>query len=296
MGSIQTEALQFAYDGVLAIIDSTPDNDTLPGTLNDEVFTGGAGNDTLIGGGGNDVARFLGNHDEYQLSTDEIGRITVRDVNTANGDEGTDTLDGAMALRFADGDYAANVVSRGGEFRVNTTTEDFRTTPSIMALADGGFVVSWTNWTEGGLNPDIYAQLYNSDGTRQGSEFRVNATANNEQVAQNIVALNDGGFVISWEGDPGDTIFAQRYSSNGAMQGGELLLGSNTEGFQSDHTITALADGELVVSWTSTKIVGSTFTYNIYAQLYSMDGTALGEEFQINTTIGGYKHLLRLRR
>lgn len=285
-GAIQVKALQFDYDGVLAIIDGTPNNDTLTGTAEDDVLTGGAGNDLLIGGGGNDVANFLGNHGEYQLSINEIGKITVRDMNIANGDEGTDTLDDAMVLRFADGDYVADVVNRGGEFRVNTTTDNSQATSAITTLNDGGFVVSWSSFNQDGSNNGIYAQRFNSDGTARGGEFQVNTTTTNSQTGSKIATLADGGFVVSWEsfGQDGSDygIYAQRYNVNGETVGGEFRINTTTAFEQWEHTVTTLADGGFVVSWESLNQDGS--GYGIYAQRYNADSTVQGSEFRVNTT------------
>lgn len=291
MGKIQAEALQFSYEGVLAIIDGTPNDDTLTGTAEDDVLTGGAGNDLLIGGGGNDVANFLGNHDEYQLSTNEIGKITVRDMNTANGDEGTDTLDDAMVLRFADGDYVADVGNRGGEFRVNTTTDNSQATSAITTLNDGGFVVSWSSFNQDGSNNGIYAQRFNSDGTARGGEFQVNTTTTNSQTGSKIVTLADGGFVVSWEsfGQDGSDygIYAQRYNANGETVGGEFRINTTTAFEQWEHTVTTLADGGFVVSWESFNQDGS--GYGIYAQRYNADSTVQGSEFRVNTTTANFQ-------
>ncbi|PXX09490.1 Ca2+-binding RTX toxin-like protein [Nitrosomonas ureae] len=286
-GTIKTEALQFAYDGVLAIINGTSGNDTLTGTTGDDILTGDAGNDLLIGGDGNDVARFLGNHDEYQLSTDETGRITIRDENTANGDEGTDTFDDPMALRFADGDYAANVVSRGGEFRVNTTTDNFQEQPTITALADGGFVASWRSFNQDrNGNYGIYAQRYDENGVTVGGEFKVNTTAAFQQSNPSITSLINGGFVVSWHAlnQSGDSleIFMQRFNVDGTMQGGELRVNTTTANGQFFPTITALNDGGFVVSWESDNQDGSGF--GIYAQRYNASGMSVGGEFRVNNT------------
>ncbi|HEY0044053.1 MAG TPA: M10 family metallopeptidase C-terminal domain-containing protein, partial [Allosphingosinicella sp.] len=61
---------------------------------------GGGGADALFGGGGSDTAVYRGNRADYQINTS--GQVTVRDLNAAGGDEGTDTLDGIEFLRFAD--------------------------------------------------------------------------------------------------------------------------------------------------------------------------------------------------
>lgn len=98
----------------------------------------------MIGNGGNDIAVFSGNKADYEVSADATGQILVKDIEPADGDDGTDTLADFTTLRFADGSFHADA-GAGGEFQVNTYTTSFQSNPSITALSDGGFVVSWVN-------------------------------------------------------------------------------------------------------------------------------------------------------
>ena len=60
----------------------------------------------------------------------------------------------------------------GGEFLVNTTTEDQQNFPTVTGLSNGGFVVTWQD--SNGLS--IKAQVFDATGTKVGSEFLVNTT------------------------------------------------------------------------------------------------------------------------
>ncbi|HYJ84314.1 MAG TPA: M10 family metallopeptidase C-terminal domain-containing protein, partial [Allosphingosinicella sp.] len=75
---------------------------TITGGAGDDTLTGGAGDDILLGGAGNgDVAVFAGNFADYEIGFTD-GRTTIRDLNPANGDEGTDSIEGVELVRFAD--------------------------------------------------------------------------------------------------------------------------------------------------------------------------------------------------
>ena len=39
---------------------------------------------------------------------------------------------------------------QGAEFRINTTTEGSQIDPSVTALSNGGFVVTWEVWGQDG--------------------------------------------------------------------------------------------------------------------------------------------------
>jgi serralysin len=72
---------------------------TISGGAGDDTISGGVGDDVLEGGAGNgDTAVFAGNFADYEIT----GATTIRDLNAANGDEGTDSLTGIELARFAD--------------------------------------------------------------------------------------------------------------------------------------------------------------------------------------------------
>src|SRR5262245_59311816 len=94
------------------------------------------------------------------------GRFVVvwQDYNIGGGD-----LSGSAVraqIFNADGSPA------GGEFLVNTTTENYQFGPSVTALPDGRFLVAWTNETYDYYEGfDVMAQVFNPDGTKSGPEF-----------------------------------------------------------------------------------------------------------------------------
>jgi|CXWL01.1.fsa_nt_gi Ca2+-binding RTX toxin-like protein len=182
--------------------------------------------------------------------------------------------------------YDSNGAAQGGEFQVNTTTTSGQYNPSITALINGGFVVTWMSGGQDGSTFGIYAQRYDVNGVAQGSEFQVNTYTTDSQERPSITALNDGGFVVTWmsEGQDGSLwgIYAQHYDSNGTVQGSEFRVNATTTDSQYSPSITALNDGGFVVTWSSNGQDGS--LSGIYAQRYDSNGVAQGSEFQVNTT------------
>jgi Ca2+-binding RTX toxin-like protein len=182
--------------------------------------------------------------------------------------------------------YAADASPLGDEWRVNSTTANSQQLPSIAALADGGFVVTWTSSGQDGSGTGIYAQRYAADGAPLGGELRVNTTTANQQMYPSIAALSDGGFVVTWmsngQDGSGTGIYAQRYAADDTPLGGEWRVNTTTTDDQQQPSIAALADGGFVVTWMSNGQDGS--GYGIYAQRYAADGTPLGGEWRVNTT------------
>jgi Ca2+-binding RTX toxin-like protein len=192
--------------------------------------------------------------------------------------------------------FAADGCKQGKEFLVNTTTQSGQYQPTITALADGRFVVAWTDDSQSGSDTSgsaVRAQLYAADGQMQGAEFLVNTTSTNPQSEPTITALADGRFLVAWTDWSGNDISgsgvrAQLFAADGQMQGAEFLVNTTTNYWQNQPTITELADGRFVVAWTDESRSGNdTSRTAVRAQLYAADGQKQGKEFLVNTTTIG---------
>ncbi len=78
-------------------------NDTLDAGGGDDQLEGGPGDDQLTGGAGQDTARYAGNKGDYDVAATGRRACTVTDLNTADGDDGTDVLTSVEKLSFGDG-------------------------------------------------------------------------------------------------------------------------------------------------------------------------------------------------
>ena len=99
------------------------------------------------------------------------------------------------------------------------------TDPHVAALHDGGFVVVWTD-PDSTTFTDIRATLYSNDGTVDVG-FRnvlVNTTTNGIQDSADVMALADGGFLVSWLDHIGFFIRAQRFDAAGHQIGSEFVV------------------------------------------------------------------------
>jgi Secretion system C-terminal sorting domain len=167
--------------------------------------------------------------------------------------------------------YNSSGTAQGTEFLVNTHTTNLQRTPSIAIDNDGDFVVAWESILQDGDSYGIYAQRYNSSGTAQGTEFRVNTYTTHRQRFPSIAIDSDGDFVVAWQshGQDGSVygIYAQQYNSSGTAQGSEFMVNTYTSNNQNVPSIAMDSDGDFVVAWQSNgqDILG----YGIYAQRYS---------------------------
>ena len=201
----------------------------------------------------------------------------------------------------------------GTELLVNTATAGAQGTPQITVLAGGGFVITWTDASAGvgGASGDtsqraVKAQVYAANGSRVGSELLVNTATAGTQDSQHIVALSNGGFVVTWQdnslgvgGATGDSslsaVKAQVYAADGSRIGTELLVNSATASSQVNGSVIALSNGGFAVTWTDASLgvggtTGDTSGTAIKAQIYAGDGSRIGTELLVNTAVTGDQH------
>ncbi|ESQ89267.1 hypothetical protein ABAC460_13310 [Asticcacaulis sp. AC460] len=181
--------------------------------------------------------------------------------------------------------YDANGVALGSETRANSVTAGAQSDPAVVAMAGGGFVITWSSFGQDDPNFGVQARIYSTTGSAAGTEFLVNTTTANTQYSPDLAALSDGGFVAVWQstlqdGD-GIGVYAQRYSANGLTLGGETRINTFTTGDQSHARATGLTGGGYVVTWTSDGQDGS--GDGVYARVYTGGGAAVTAEFRVNT-------------
>jgi len=182
--------------------------------------------------------------------------------------------------------YNADGTSKGGgEFQVNSYTTNSQSTPNVAMDSDGDFVIVWDSYGQDGNSGGIYAQRYSFNGSKQGTEFRVNSFTTNWQNVPEVAMNADGDFVVTWRsfGQDGNNhgIIARRYNSAGTAQGTEIRVNSYTTGSQSSPKVAINTDGDFVITWDSYGQDGS--GGGVYAQRYNAVGTPEGTEFRVNS-------------
>ncbi len=223
---------------------------------------------------------------EFRVNTFTPGDKS--DPSVAIGADGDFVIAWTSSLQDGSGDgvyaqrYNAAGVTQGGEFRVNTSTSFDQSDPSVAMDATGDFVVAWES--NDGFDDGVYAQRYTAAGAPQGGEFRVNTVTDSIQRDPSVAMDASGDFVVAWhsyfQDGSGYGIYAQRYNSTGAAQGGEFRVNTFTPGEQGKPSVAMDASGRFVVAWESDGQDGS--LGGIFAQRYSTSGVPQGGEFQVN--------------
>jgi Ca2+-binding RTX toxin-like protein len=126
----------------------------------------------------------------------------------------------------------------------------------------------------------------NAPAVRVGNEFPVNTTTQFNQLEPTVTSLALGGFVVTWTdfSAANGNIRAQIFDADGAKVGTELLVNTAILDDQTEATVTALASGRFVVSWTDlSRQGGDASNSGIKAQIFDAAGARVGFEFLINT-------------
>ncbi|SIO05878.1 Uncharacterized conserved protein [Singulisphaera sp. GP187] len=181
-----------------------------------------------------------------------------------------------------------SLAASGSEFHVNTAVANEQKFPAVAMDPNGDFVVAWQGGTDfSGPDPfDIFIQRYNSVGTPQGGEVRVNTTTGDVQANPAVAMDASGDFVVTWESYTGASaydIFAQRFSAAGVPQGGEFRVNTTTANDQTNSAVAMNPDGDFVVTWVN----GSGANADVHFQRYNASGTPQGSETVANTTTAG---------
>ncbi len=175
------------------------------------------------------------------------------------------------------------------EIKVNPNSSNNQSTTSIALLANGNYVVTWSD--DSPALPDdsligVQARIYQNDGTAVGTELPINQETDGDQSNSAIATSANGKFVVTWvsnndPGDPDDAVCARVFNSDGTPFSSEFRVNSTTASDQLKPSVAMADDGSFVVVWESQGQDGA--KVGIYGQRYTSAGTATGSEFQIST-------------
>ncbi|HEU0099172.1 MAG TPA: M10 family metallopeptidase C-terminal domain-containing protein [Allosphingosinicella sp.] len=173
----------------------------------------------------------------------------------------------------------------GGEIFVNEALSGDNYAMDVVALAGGGFVISWTGWFDvdqnGAPSAGVRAQIFDAAGNKVGSLFPLNAIATGAQGGAALEALPSGGFVAAWtdDGNSGSGapangnqgVWVQPFDGLGQRVGAAVHLGGSVSG---EPAIATTATGFIVV-WPESNGAQNA----LRAQRFDFAGNKVAEEF-----------------
>lgn len=167
----------------------------------------------------------------------------------------------------------------GTATQVNDAYKYKQNDSDVAGLANGGFVVTWTDQGgEDGSGYGVFYKMYDNSGTelvtydRDGTvingEVLVNQQTTGTQWQSEVVALTDGGFLITFTDNQATSdgnaasVWGQQYDKFGSAVGDNFLVNLTTSGTQQNTAVAALNNGDFAVSWEDQ-------TSDIFGRLYS---------------------------
>lgn len=173
------------------------------------------------------------------------------------------------------------------DFKVNDDTDNSnQENPSISVDPNGNFVICWeSHISEEYPEYAIFAQQFNVDGSKPGTNFRVDFAMS--QIAPDIAVGKSGNFIICWLTEPPRDhryIHAQRYRSDGIKLGQVFQVSASTD-WKTDPAITIDNIENFVICWGDDEEGSSSYYGDLFFKRYDKNGAALGADTQVNTDI-----------
>jgi Ca2+-binding RTX toxin-like protein len=123
--------------------------------------------------------------------------------------------------------FDANAQAVGGVQSVNDQLHGDQILPSIVALANGGFVVNWTDLNAYGADDDsVHAQIFMPDTNAPATDVTI--TSGGGGAIATIAALENDSAVAFVRATPAATSSSLTYSISGGADAGSFTIDANT--------------------------------------------------------------------
>jgi hypothetical protein len=181
------------------------------------------------------------------------------------------------------------------ELRVNTYTIGQQENAHVLALAGGGYWVTWSSLGQVAGGWDVFGQRFDASGAPAGEEFRVDDLVDGLQSQPSAAQLADGRVVVAWmsraqDGSEGD-VRGRLYGAGGEEYGGEFPLAPQQAGVQLNPSVARLGGG-FVAAWESDDADGDGF--GIQYRRFDGLGGADPQATRVNLGIAGDQRLVAL--
>ena len=197
------------------------------------------------------------------------GFVITFEPNNAAGDDGD--------VDFAR--FDANGVLKNG-YAVDDLPQNNTTTPSVAALANGGFAIVWSE--HDGQKWNTYVSRYSDGNSSLTGKILVDDTGGGTGHNPQVIGLKDGGFAVAYLNHGGGANFdlnMRIYNENGTPRTAAFTVNHVTDGIQTVPSLALLDNGFIAVTW-ETSAQGSA-NDDVAARIYSANGVAIMGEFTI---------------
>src|SRR3989338_2528954 len=188
--------------------------------------------------------------------------------------------------RYQTGDYniygrifSASGTALTNEFGINQNTTSNQQFPSVAGLTGGNAFTVWRETQTGDSN--IYGRIFSASGTALTNDFRINANTPTYGIHPSVAGLTDGNAFVVWQKES-TNVYGRIFSASGTALTNDFRINQNTttNPFLFQTLVAGLTGGNAFVTWRAQDGGGD---LNIYGRIFSASGTALTNEFRINT-------------
>ena len=188
------------------------------------------------------------------------------------------SLKGGSAYEIYAKIYASNGNVITSDFLANTNTTGDHVLPRPATLANGAFLITWTSRGQDGDGSGVYAQRFDTNGGKVGSEFKVNIYTTSSQDFSYAASLGSQGSVIAWQSNNQEgsswEIYMQKYDSSGnPLYSTDIRVNSFIDGDQSQTTLDVFSDNRILITWHSINRDGS--GYGIFMRIVDPNGDSI---------------------
>ena len=172
-------------------------------------------------------------------------------------------------------------VSEGAQYPVIGSLPGDQVYPDVALGTNGGYIVWQDNITDP-VGEGISAMQLNSTLSGSGNAFQVNTTTTNDQQNARVTLMKGGGAAFVWQRGPSNHqhIYGRVLKANNVwLNTTNFVVSTYTNTFQYTPAIATLANGNLVVVWSSYNQVASNSQLDVYGQLLSTNGSRIGTNF-----------------
>jgi cysteine-rich repeat protein len=176
---------------------------------------------------------------------------------------------------------------RIAEFQVNRVFDGSQRGPKVASGADGRFIVVWKG--PDGADDGIYGRFFDEHGVGAPGEIKISGDEAGTKDAPSVAMAPDGRAVVVWESYGDETtkgIWRRLVHASGSNNGATTQV---VAGNAQNPSVAMDSTGRFVAVWDNGDPETTGPGANVLAQLFSADGNALADSFQVNTYITSYQ-------
>ncbi len=197
--------------------------------------------------------------------------------------------DTSQDIRFRKFNKEGKPVAGAAERRANQNTEGSQSAPDAVGLDGGRLAIAWEAEGVDGSDTGVALRLFGLDLSPEGAEIQVNQWVPQMQEAPTVgFAAGAKTIAVAWTSfgqEEVEDVYARVFSSEGVPLTNEFRVNETTADSQFDPDLGMLADGRIVLAWTS---YGSLQTGNdLRGRVFDSDGSPLTGELPLSATSEG---------